>query len=110
LVRWLEFEFDVLDFTDVTLLFPGESLPLLTQPIVKYGARVHAKERRPWSFIRPELDSSQQMIQYRVTAKLTLNLPTLNIIANVLWTSSIDLAANAESGTENLLNTTLELL
>jgi len=50
------------------------------------------------------------MIQYRVTAKLTLNLPTLNIIANVLWTSSIDLAANAESGTENLLNTTLELL
>lgn len=37
-----------------------DSLPLLTQPVVKYGARKHAKER-PCSFIRPELESSQPM-------------------------------------------------
>lgn len=93
MVRWLEFEFDALDFTDVILLFLGESLPLLAQQIVKYGAQyMQKKEDHGHSFVR------------------NLNLPTLNIIADVLWTSSIDLAANAESGTENLLNTTLELL
>jgi hypothetical protein len=94
----------------MSFLFLGESLPLLAHPIVKYGARIHAKEKRPWSFIRPELDSSQPMFNTRPRQTLTLNLSTLNIIANILWTSPINLAANAESSTENLLNTALELL
>lgn len=43
-------------------------------------------------------------------AVLTLNLPTLDVVAHVLGTSSIDLAANAESSSQNLLDRTLELL
>lgn len=42
--------------------------------------------------------------------KPTLDLSTLNIIADILWTSSINLAADAECSTENLFNTTLQLL
>jgi hypothetical protein len=34
-------------FTQYELLFLGESLPLLAHPIVKYGARIHAKGKRP---------------------------------------------------------------
>jgi len=48
-------------FHGYAILLLGDSLPLLTQHIVKYAARKHAKERRPRSFIRPELESSQPM-------------------------------------------------
>lgn len=39
-----------------------------------------------------------------------LNLPALNVITDILWTSSIDLATDTERCTENLLHTTLQLL
>jgi len=56
------------------------------------------------------LNRVSQCSMQRQKQPLTLNLPTLDIIANILWTSPINLAANAESSTENLLNTTLEFL
>jgi hypothetical protein len=40
----------------------------------------------------------------------TLNLSTLDIVTDILRTSPVNLAANAESSTENLFDTTLELL
>lgn len=42
--------------------------------------------------------------------ELTLDLSALNIIADILWASSINLAADAERRTEDLLNRTLQLL
>ena len=40
----------------------------------------------------------------------TLNLSALNVVTDILWTSSINLATNAECSSENLLNRTLQLL
>lgn len=40
----------------------------------------------------------------------TLNLPALDIITDILRTSSIDLAADAECSAQNLLNTSFQLL
>jgi len=40
----------------------------------------------------------------------TLNLSALNIVADILWTSSINLAANAIARSEHLLHGTLQLL
>jgi hypothetical protein len=41
---------------------------------------------------------------------LTLNLSALNIITDILWTSSINLAAYTERRAENLLDCALQLL
>lgn len=41
---------------------------------------------------------------------LTLNLSTLNVIADVLGTSSINLATNTKGGTQDLLHRTLQIL
>jgi hypothetical protein len=42
--------------------------------------------------------------------QLTLNLALLDIIRDFLWATSINLATNAESGAQNLLDCTLEIL
>jgi hypothetical protein len=72
--------------------------------------RIHAKERRLWSFIHPELDPSQLRFDAKRRQTPTLNLSTLDIVTDILRTSPVNLAANAESSTENLFDTTLELL
>ena len=41
---------------------------------------------------------------------LTLDLAALNVVADGLWTPSVDLAASGESSAENFLHGTLEIL
>lgn len=52
----------------------------------------------------------QQGDQERLSGKLTLNLTSLNGVGDVLGGLAINLAAGGESGTENLLDGTLEVL
>lgn len=98
------------NFHGYAILLLGDSLPLLTQPIAKYGARKQQKKEDHGHLFVRNLNRVSQCSMQRQKQTLTLNLPTLDIVANVLWTSSINLAANAESSTENLLNTTLKFL
>ncbi len=85
-------------------------MPFLAQPICgSKSARIHAKGK-PLTIY-----SSGTIIQSASGKSCTslwptLNLSTFDIIRDILWTSAINLASNAESRAQNLLNTTLQLL
>lgn len=85
-----------------------ESMPLLAKPIAKYGPQGTPDNK-------DLVYSSGTGIVLAFNSQgtiggLTLNLSTLNIITDILWTSSINLAPDTESSSENLLNRTLQLL
>ena len=61
----------------------------------------------------PELQqcvSSDALDATGVKGILTLNFPTLNVIAHIFGTPPIDLATNTESRSQNLLDRALKLL
>lgn len=60
---------------------------------------------------RPELWRHQRLLKGgSCPGRLTLNLATLNVVAHVLRTPSIDLTSDAEGSSQNLLDRPLELL
>jgi hypothetical protein len=88
------------------------SIPLLTLPIRESKESwVHCKERRnKRPFTPQELSSKVSIILQTIGRSPTLNLSALDIIADILWTSSINLTTNAECSSENLLDRTLQFL
>ena len=92
------------------LQFIVNQLPFLAQPVVKYEVEITLlKKKTQASFLR---NYRQVSIRWLLEpfVQPTLNLSALNIVTDILWTSSINLAANTESSPQNFLHCALQLL
>jgi hypothetical protein len=70
------------------------------------------RKRTTSTVTRQELRSlsAMRMRIFKDVLRLTLDLAALNVVADGLWTPSVDLAARGESSAENFLHGTLEVL
>jgi hypothetical protein len=73
--------------------------------------RLCSESFRQDSFTRQELLRVSEKLPVHTTApELTLDLSALNVIADCLWTPSINLAACGKSSTQDLLDRALQVL